>query len=169
MGICSTYASVWESVPSRCVCGARRGSSPYHSAKGIGYIFVYLMAFLFLTIFGYRKMIGPDDVIYKNRYVWNRYKNDLNQRKHHLSFETASLAFDDPFHIEVFDEENSIAEERFNITGSVTGLINYTLVTVSIVYRGDLIRIFSARDADFTEVKDYYEQFQNYINGENEN
>ena len=110
-------------------------------------------------------MIGSDDVIYKNRYVWNHYKNDLNKRKHHLSFETAILVFDDPFHIEEFDEENSTMEERFNITGSVTGLINNSLVTVSVVYRGDLIRIFSARDADLTEVQDYYEQFQEYLDG----
>jgi len=110
-------------------------------------------------------MLQEDDVIYRNRYVWYRYKNDLNQRKHHLSFETASLVFDDPFHIEVFDEDNSIIEERFNVTGSVTGLINNSLVTVSVVYRGDLIRIFSARDADFIEVRDYYEQFQEYLDG----
>ena len=110
-------------------------------------------------------MISPDDVIYKNRYVWNRYKNELNQNKHHLSFETASLAFDDPFHVEEFDEENSTIEERFNVTGSVTGLINNTLVTVSVVYRGDLIRIFSARDASPLEVKGYYEQFQKYYDG----
>jgi len=113
-------------------------------------------------------MLSPDDVIYKNRYVWNRYKNDLNQQKHHLSFETASLVFDDPFHTEEFDEENSITEERFNVTGSVTGLINNTLITVSVVYRGDLIRIFSARDADPVEVRDYYEQFQEYLDGEAE-
>ena len=111
-------------------------------------------------------MIGPDDVIYKNRYVWNRHKNDLNKRKHHLSFETASLAFEDPFHIEEFDEANSVVEERFNITGSVTGLVNNTLVTVSVVYRGDLIRIFSARDAGPMEVRDYYEQFQTYLEGQ---
>jgi len=108
-------------------------------------------------------MISPDDFIYKNRYVWNRYKNELNQRKHYISFETASLAFDDPFHVEEFDEDNSIMEDRFNITGSVTGLVNNTLVTVSIVYRGDLIRIFSARDASPTEVRDYYEQLQEYL------
>ena len=108
-------------------------------------------------------MIGSDDVIFKNRYVWSRFKNELNQRKHHLSFETASLAFDDPFHIEEFDEENSIVGERFNVTGSVTGLINNALVTVSVVYRGDLIRIFSAREADSTEVEDYYEQFQQFL------
>ena len=85
-----------------------------------------------------------------------------------MSFETASLVFDDPFHTEEFDEENSTMEERFNITGSVTGLINNTLVTVSVVYRGDLIRIFSARDADVMEAKDYYEQFQIYLNGQDE-
>ena len=97
-------------------------------------------------------MIGPDDVFYKNRYVWNRFKNDLNQRKHHLSFETASLVFNGPFHTEEFDDENSVMEERFN-------------VTVSVVYRGDLIRIFSARDAGPVEVKDYYDQFQEYLDG----
>ena len=113
-------------------------------------------------------MLGPDDVVYKNRYVWNRYKNDLNQRKHHLCFETASLVFNDPFHIEEFDEDNSVIEERFNITGSVTGLINNILVTVSVVYRGDLIRIFSARNAGPVEVRDYYEQFQEYLNGQDE-
>jgi uncharacterized DUF497 family protein len=113
-------------------------------------------------------MIGPDDVIYKNRYVWNRFKNDLNQRKHHLSFETASLAFDDPFHTEEFDEENSITEERFNVTGSITGLINNVLVTVSVVYRGDLIRIFSARNASPLEVRNYYEQFQEYLDRKDE-
>ena len=41
-------------------------------------------------------MIKPDDVIYKNRYIWNQYKNEMNQQKHHLSFETASLAFETP-------------------------------------------------------------------------
>jgi len=78
------------------------------------------------------------------------------------------LVFDDPFHTEEFDEENSSIEERFNVTGSVTGLINNTLITVSIVYRGDLIRIFSARDADSAEVRDYYDQFQEYLNGQAE-
>ena len=111
-------------------------------------------------------MLGPDDVIYKNRYVWGRHKNNLNQRKHHLGFETAVLAFDDPFHIEEYDEENSVWEERFNVTGSVTGLINNTLVTVSVVYRGDLIRIISARKAISAEVGAYYEQFQDFFEGE---
>ncbi|MCL2412383.1 MAG: BrnT family toxin [Treponema sp.] len=108
-------------------------------------------------------MIGSDDIIYKKRFVWACSKNELNKKKHEISFETASLAFDDPFLVEEYDHENSITEERFNVTGSVTGLVNNALVTVSVVYRGDLIRIFSAREADFMEVRDYYEQFQQYF------
>jgi uncharacterized DUF497 family protein len=81
-------------------------------------------------------MLGPDDVVYKNRYVWTRFKNEMNKQKHHIGFETACLVFDDPFYTEVFDEDNSVFEERFNVTGSVTGLINNALVTVSVVYRG---------------------------------
>jgi len=57
-------------------------------------------------------------------------------------------------------------EERFNVTGSVTGLINDTLVTVSVVYRGDLIRVFSARKAISAEVREYYEQFKDVFGGE---
>jgi uncharacterized DUF497 family protein len=102
----------------------------------------------------------PDDVLYKGRFVWNRLKNELNKRTHHISFEDASWVFFDPFHREEFDEENSIDEDRFNVTGSMTGLINNKLVTVSVVYRGDFIRIFSARGADLGEKKDYAEQFE---------
>ncbi|GMO55810.1 MAG: hypothetical protein Ta2A_00840 [Treponemataceae bacterium] len=113
-------------------------------------------------------MLRTDDVVYQNRYVWNRYKNNHNKQKHHVSFETASLVFDDPFYTEEFDEDNSVFEERFNVTGSVTGLINNTLVTVSVVYRGDLVRIFSAREADSSEAKDYYEQFEEYLGSHDE-
>ena len=59
-------------------------------------------------------MIGQDDVIYKNRYIWNRYKDELNRRKHHLSFKTASMVFDDPFHTEEFDADNSVVEDMNN-------------------------------------------------------
>ena len=49
--------------------------------------------------------------------------------------------------------------------GSITGLINNALVTVSIVYRGDLIRIFLTRNAGPTEVRNYYEQLEKYLKG----
>jgi uncharacterized DUF497 family protein len=109
-----------------------------------------------------------DDIFYKDRFVWSKKKNDGNRRKHHISFETASLVFDDPFYTEKYDEDNSNNEERFKITGSITGLINNILVTVSVTYRGDLIRILSARDADPVGIGGYYEQFTQYFEGEDE-
>jgi uncharacterized DUF497 family protein len=98
-----------------------------------------------------------DDVYYKDKYVWNRLKNEQNKAKHYISFETASEVFNDPFYKETFDELNSIAEDRYNITGVITGLVNGLFVTVSITYRGDLIRIFSAREAEPPEIRSYYD------------
>jgi uncharacterized DUF497 family protein len=109
-----------------------------------------------------------DDVYYKDKFVWSKQKNDRNKRKHHISFETASQVFNDPFYTEENDEENAAKEDRYNITGSITGLINNVLVTVSVTYRDDFIRIISARDADPMEVSDYYEQFAQYLERENE-
>ena len=106
----------------------------------------------------------PDDVLYKEKFVWNRQKNILNTQKHHISFETASLVFEDPFLYETWDAENSFpGEDRFIVTGSVTGFVNSVLVTVSVTYRADLIRIISARAADPAERKAYYEEIGKYL------
>jgi uncharacterized DUF497 family protein len=104
-----------------------------------------------------------DDVYYGDHFVWARGKNTKNRRKHHISFETAVFVFDDPFYTEAYDEDNSEMEDRYNVTGSITGLINNILVTVSVTYRDGFIRIISARDADPAEAGDYYEQFENYL------
>ena len=93
--------------------------------------------------------------IYKDRYIWNNEKNELNIKKHGISFEEATAVFDDPFSIEVFDEENSMDEDRFRVTGTITGIVHGRFVTVSVTYRDELIRIFSARDADTKEVEEY--------------
>jgi uncharacterized DUF497 family protein len=106
-------------------------------------------------------MVG--DVIYKNRYTWNREKNEINKQKHKISFETASNVFDDPFHYEVYDERNSVDEERYKVTGAVTGLVNGIFVTVSVTYRDNLIRIFSAREADPMTIRSYYELLKSII------
>jgi uncharacterized DUF497 family protein len=100
-----------------------------------------------------------DDYIYKNRYVWNREKNEINKEKHHISFETASDVFLDPFLFEVFDELNSTAEDRFNLIGYIAG---QSFVTVSVTYR-ELIRIFSARRAEPVEVRSYNEHAENLV------
>ena len=93
--------------------------------------------------------------VYKERYIWSNEKNDLNKQKHNISFEEATGVFDDPFSYEAFDEENSFDEDRYRVTGTVTGIIQGRFVTVSVTYRDELIRIFSARDAESKEIEEY--------------
>jgi uncharacterized DUF497 family protein len=97
----------------------------------------------------------PEFTVYKDRYIWNNEKNELNQKKHGISFEEAVGVFDDPFSYEVFDEDNSLDEDRYRVTGAITGFVNGRFVTVSVTYRDELIRIFSARDAEPAEIEEY--------------
>jgi len=45
-----------------------------------------------------------DDVVYKDKFIWQRSKNEI-------SFENASLAFDDPLAVVVYDFEHSCYKE----------------------------------------------------------
>ena len=36
------------------------------------------------------------------KFEWDEYKNEINKKKHHISFETAAYVFDDPEYIEMF-------------------------------------------------------------------
>lgn len=43
---------------------------------------------------------------------WDENKNQQNKQKHHISFETASYVFADPFRLERYDHsENNVREE----------------------------------------------------------
>ena len=54
------------------------------------------------------------------RIVWDQNKNRSNQVKHRVSFEAASLVFEDPFHLSILDRiENG--EERWQTLGIVGG------------------------------------------------
>jgi uncharacterized DUF497 family protein len=97
----------------------------------------------------------PEFSVYKDRYIWNNEKNELNKKKHGIGFEEAVGVFDDPFSYEIFDEDNSLDEDRYRVTGTITGFINGRFVTVSVTYRDELIRIFSARDAEPAEIEEY--------------
>jgi len=37
------------------------------------------------------------------RTEWNQFKNRANQAKHNVSFETASMVFDNPHHLSILD------------------------------------------------------------------
>ena len=86
------------------------------------------------------------------RFVWDDVKADINHRKHHISFTTAALVFDDPFRIEIYDIYHSEDENRY-IT---IGMVNDVLFVVYTM-RGNAIRLISARLATKEEREAYYE------------
>jgi uncharacterized DUF497 family protein len=105
------------------------------------------------------------EVIYKERFVWASEKNDANKVKHEgISFELATEVFEDPYAVEIFDEDHStIDEDRYSYIGSTAiGVINGQCLSVSITYRDDLIRIISAREADPEEKRRYYGTFSEF-------
>ena len=82
---------------------------------------------------------------------WDDAKNDLNVKKHKISFETASQVFYDVNRIEFYDSIHSTSEARY-ITIGVVGKI----ITVVYTERRKAIRIISARVATSAERRIYY-------------
>lgn len=85
---------------------------------------------------------------------WDDRKNEINKRKHGISFETAAHVFEDINRIEYFDEAHSADEDRFIVLGLV-------LKVLFVVYtdRGDATRIISARKATEAETEVYYDNY----------
>ena len=89
------------------------------------------------------------------RIIWDQNKNLSNQLKHKLSFEVASLVFEDPFQINVMDRiENG--EERWQTLGMV-GNVVLLLVAHTFAEQEDeeVVRIISARKATRKERQKY--------------
>ena len=57
------------------------------------------------------------------RVEWDEMKNQLNRKKHGIDFETAMLVFNDLQRIEIYDEEHSITEDRYNTIGLVEDVL----------------------------------------------
>ena len=90
------------------------------------------------------------------RFEWDKRKNNANIRKHKVSFEEAETAFKDENAIQYFDPDHSEDEDRFILLGLS---IKIRAVVVCHCFREDelVIRIISARKADKTETKHYWE------------
>lgn len=113
------------------------------------------------TMLVYNYIMERDkDFVYLDRFVWDTDKNEINKKKHGISFETASRVFSDPFMLEKYDDENSTLDEiRYNCIGMCDG--NLQVLAVSMTERGDMIRIFTARHAEKREVREYEENAAN--------
>ncbi|MDF0552466.1 BrnT family toxin [Kamptonema sp. UHCC 0994] len=73
---------------------------------------------------------------------WDNDKARTNQSKHGIDFDEAATIFDDPFLITIYDEIHSLEEDRYLTIGYSN---KERLLVVAYTYRGDTIRIISAR------------------------
>ncbi len=88
-------------------------------------------------------------------FTWDENKNQINQKKHGISFEIAQTVFYDDDAILFDDPDHSIEEERFLIIGVSA---KEKICIVSHCYREeDVIRIISAREATTKEKQIYTE------------
>lgn len=85
-------------------------------------------------------------------FEWEPQKAKSNLKKHGVSFEEASTAFQDTLSLAIDDPLHSIDEERVVLIGISNK--NRLLVVVH-TERGDNIRIISARKATKEERKNY--------------
>lgn len=87
------------------------------------------------------------------KFTWDENKNQINQSKHKVSFETAQHVFDDPLHVSR-QERVENGEPRWQTLGMVYGVV-VLLVAHTENDSEETIRIISARKADKTERRIY--------------
>jgi uncharacterized protein len=93
------------------------------------------------------------------KFEWNEKKNQINIRKHNISFEEASYVFTDIDAISIIDEEHSDNELRWITIGKIInrGII-IVVHTERIRNEKEYIRIISARKAVKFEEKEYIDR-----------
>jgi uncharacterized protein len=93
-------------------------------------------------------------------FEWDDQKNRQNLLKHGIRFETAALAFDDPYAVTQPDE-SSEQEERWITLGAIApGAILVVVHTWIVVAGEEVTRIISARTAESHERTAYEEAHQ---------
>lgn len=94
-------------------------------------------------------------------FEWDEYKNQINEKKHGITFEGASLIFRDPFLISILDDRFYYEEERWQSIGSVQNITIFVAHTFGENDNGEeIIRIITARAATPSEAKRYFSNRQ---------
>ncbi len=90
-------------------------------------------------------------------FEWDENKNEINKKKHGVSFEMAVRVYLDDKRIEKLDIEHStFEEERTNVIGKVSDTLILFVVETD---RTGNKRIISARKAEPDEEVEYYENY----------
>jgi uncharacterized DUF497 family protein len=89
--------------------------------------------------------------------LWDRNKDRSNRAKHKVSFEVASLVFEDPFHLSMLERiENG--EERWQTLGMIGSVVVLLVAHTLVEQEGEeVVRIISARKATRKE-RQWYEE-----------
>lgn len=88
------------------------------------------------------------------RFEWDAAKAVRNEFDHGVTFEAATLIFDDPFALEWLDDREDYGEARYVILG----IVDTRLLCVVYTLRADAYRIISARGAEPHERRQYHEE-----------
>jgi hypothetical protein len=90
------------------------------------------------------------------KFEWDPHKNEINQKKHKISFEEAQTVFYDEEALLIADPEHSQEEDRFILLGLSK---KANLLIVCHCYRASdtVIRIISARKETKNETRQYHE------------
>lgn len=86
------------------------------------------------------------------KFEWDPAKAEANLKKHGVTFEEGTTAFDDVLRIEFFDPDHSESENRFLVIGQS---VEQRLVIVSFTERENRVRIISVRLVTRKEKRDY--------------
>ena len=89
-----------------------------------------------------------------DEFEWDDRKAARNFARHGVRFEMARQAFSDDFSFARDDDREDYGEERYNLLGLVNGYVLH----VTFTYRGDRIRIISARGAEPHEQRRYQKE-----------
>ena len=88
------------------------------------------------------------------QFEWDESKNEINKKKHRISFEEAQTVFYDSNALLISDPEHSDDEERFILLG-FSAMARLLLVCHCYRGRDEIIRIISARKANPFEARQY--------------
>lgn len=104
-------------------------------------------------------------------FEYDEWKNEYNLKRHGISFKSASRVFFDYDRIELYDEDNSKEENRFNTIGNIRSFFDDSADILFVVYTErvqtnqngkniDVTRLISARQATNFERGLYYGKYQ---------
>lgn len=96
-------------------------------------------------------------------YEWYSEKNNINKKKHGVTFEEATKVFDDPYFYEVVDIKHTTVEQiRYVGMGYI---INFNVIVLSYTEINKHVHIISARYAKANERKVYYDRYAKFHSG----